>query len=67
MGVGNGEWGVGSEHQFFFLRHLLNKEIIKRYFNDVFGEFLLCLKIHRMGQGVQVVTSTSLFYICLLE
>ena len=38
--VGNGEQGVGSECQLFFLRHL-----IKRYFNDVFGEFLLCLKI----------------------
>ena len=38
---------VGSEYQLFFL---FIKEIIKLYFtsngNDVFGEFLLCLKIH---------------------
>ena len=32
----------------FFLGHLI-KEIIKRYFDDIFGEFLLCLKIYRNG------------------
>ena len=25
VGVGNGEWGMGSEHQLFFLRHLLKR------------------------------------------